>query len=49
MLRDARRAADRNVMLAQKIALESREKRALAVANRFQPNRFMFRRSRLLD
>jgi hypothetical protein len=38
-----------DVMLAQKIALESREKRALAVANHFQPNGFMFRRSRLLD
>ena len=38
-----------DVMLAQKIALESHEKRALAVANRFQPNGFTFRRRRLLD
>jgi len=37
-----------DVMLAQKIALESRESSALAVARRFVPNGFMFRRSRLL-
>ena len=37
-----------DVMLAQKIALESRESRALAVARRFVPNGFMFGRSRLL-
>ena len=38
-----------DVMLAQKIALESREKTVLAAARHFQPNRFTFRRSRLLD
>jgi hypothetical protein len=37
-----------DVMLSQKIALESCEGRALAVARRFVPNGFMFRRSRLL-
>jgi hypothetical protein len=38
----------RDVMLSQKIALEGCESRALAVARRFVPNGFMFRRSRLL-
>ena len=37
-----------DVMLSQKIALESCESRALAVARRFVPNGFMFRRGRLL-
>jgi hypothetical protein len=37
-----------DVMLAQKIALESCESRALAVAGRFVPNGFSFRRDRLL-
>ena len=37
-----------DVMLAQKIALESSESSVLAVARRFELNRFMFRRSRLL-
>lgn len=37
-----------DVMLAQKIALESCESSALAVARRFEPNGFMFRPSRLL-
>ena len=37
-----------DVMLAQKIALESCESRALAVARRFPPNGFWFRRSRPL-
>ena len=37
-----------DVMLSQKIALESWESGALAVARRFIPNRFSFRRSRLL-
>ena len=37
-----------DVMLAQKIALESCESSALAVARRFEPNGFMFRRARLL-
>jgi hypothetical protein len=37
-----------DVMLAQKIALECRESGALAVARRFVPNGFSFRRSRLL-
>jgi hypothetical protein len=37
-----------DVMLSQKVALESCEGRALAVARRFVPNGFMFRRSRLL-
>ena len=37
-----------DVMLAQKIALETSESSALAVARRFEPNFFMFRRSRLL-
>ena len=37
-----------DVMLAQKIALESRESSALAVARRFVPNVFMFRPGRLL-
>jgi hypothetical protein len=34
-----------DVMLSQKIALESCESRALAVARRFVPNGFAFRRS----
>ena len=37
-----------DVMLAQKIALESCESSALAVARRFVPNLFMFRPGRLL-
>jgi hypothetical protein len=37
-----------DVMLAQKIALESSESSALAVARRFVPNAFMFRPGRLL-
>jgi hypothetical protein len=37
-----------DVMLSQKIALESCESRALAVARRFAPNGFVFRRSRPL-
>jgi hypothetical protein len=37
-----------DVMLAQKIALESCESSALAVARRFVPNVFMFRPGRLL-
>jgi hypothetical protein len=37
-----------DVMLAQKIALESCENSALVVARRFKPNGFMFRQSRLL-
>ncbi|OKO69337.1 hypothetical protein AC629_41270 [Bradyrhizobium sp. NAS80.1] len=37
-----------DVMLAQKIALESCENRALGVARRFAPTGFMFRRSRLV-
>jgi hypothetical protein len=37
-----------DVMLAQKIALESCEGSVLAVARRFELNAFMFRRSRLL-
>ena len=37
-----------DVMLAQKIALETDESGALAVARRFKPNGFMFRPSRLL-
>jgi hypothetical protein len=37
-----------DVMLVQKIALESCESSALAVARRFEPNGFMFRRDRLL-
>jgi hypothetical protein len=37
-----------DVMLAQKIALESCESSALAVARRFAPNIFMFRPGRLL-
>ena len=37
-----------DVMLAQKIALESCEDSALAVARRFELNAFMFRRSPLL-
>jgi hypothetical protein len=37
-----------DVMLAQKIALESFESSALVVARRFKPNGFMFRQSRLL-
>lgn len=37
-----------DVMLSQKIALESCESRALAVARRFVPNLFSFRRGRLL-
>jgi hypothetical protein len=37
-----------DVMLAQKIGLESCESSALAVARRFKPNVFMFRPGRLL-
>jgi hypothetical protein len=37
-----------DVMLSQKIALEICESRALAVARRFVPNGFLFRRSPLL-
>ena len=37
-----------DVMLAQKIALESFERGALAVARTFAPNGFAFRRGRLL-
>ncbi|WGS23860.1 MULTISPECIES: hypothetical protein [unclassified Bradyrhizobium] len=37
-----------DVMLSQKIALESCESRALAVARRFAPNGYSFRRSRPL-
>ena len=37
-----------DVMLAQKIALENCEGDVLAVARRFEPNAFMFRRARLL-
>jgi hypothetical protein len=37
-----------DVMLSQKIALESGESAALAVARRFAPTGFSFRRSRLL-
>jgi hypothetical protein len=37
-----------DVMLSQKIALESCESRALAVARRFAPNGFSFRRGRPL-
>jgi len=37
-----------DVMLSQKIALENGESSALAVASRFVPNGFSFRRSRLL-
>jgi hypothetical protein len=37
-----------DVMLAQKIALESCESSAIAVARRFVPNVFMFRPGRLL-
>jgi hypothetical protein len=37
-----------DVMLSQKIALESCERAALAVARRFVPNGFSFRRARLL-
>jgi hypothetical protein len=37
-----------DVMLAQKIALESSESRALAVARRFAPNGLSFRQSRSL-
>ncbi|WGD54141.1 hypothetical protein QA641_09725 [Bradyrhizobium sp. CB1650] len=37
-----------DVMLSQKIALESCENRALEVARRFAPTGFMFRRNRLL-
>ncbi len=37
-----------DVMLAQKIALENSEGDVLAVARRFEPNAFMFRRARLL-
>ena len=37
-----------DVMLAQKIALESCESSVLAVARRFKLNRFMFRPNRLL-
>jgi hypothetical protein len=37
-----------DVMLSQKIALENSESSALAVARRFVPNAFSFRRSRLL-
>jgi len=41
-----RRLAAGDVMLAQKIALETCEKSALAVANRFPPNQMTFRASR---
>jgi hypothetical protein len=37
-----------DVMLAQKIALETREREVLAVARRFTPNGFHFRQSRPL-
>jgi hypothetical protein len=37
-----------DIMLSQKIALESCESRALAVARRFSPDAFSFRRSRQL-
>lgn len=37
-----------DVMLAQKIALESCESRAIEAARRFAPTGFMFRRGRLL-
>ena len=37
-----------DVLLSQKIALENSESGALAVARRFVPNGFMFRRSRSL-
>ncbi len=37
-----------DIMLAQKIALESCESSVLTVARKFVPNGFMFRRSRLL-
>jgi hypothetical protein len=37
-----------DVALSQKVALENWESGALAVAARFVPNRFSFRRSRLL-
>lgn len=37
-----------DVMLSQKIALESCESRALEVSRKFVPTGFMFRRSRLL-
>jgi hypothetical protein len=37
-----------DVMLAQKIALENCESSVLAVARRFVPDVFMFRRGRLL-
>jgi hypothetical protein len=38
-----------DVMLAQKIALESCKSSALLVAGKFKPNRFMFRRPLLGD
>jgi hypothetical protein len=41
-----RRLAAGDVMLAQKIALETCENKALAVANRFAPNQSTFRASR---
>jgi hypothetical protein len=41
-----RRLAAGDVMLAQKIALETCENSALAVANRFPPNQMTFRASR---
>jgi hypothetical protein len=41
-----RRLVAGDVMLAQKIALETCEKSALAVANRFPPNQMTFRTSR---
>jgi hypothetical protein len=41
-----RRLVAGDVMLAQKIALETCENSALAVANRFPPNQMTFRASR---
>jgi hypothetical protein len=41
-----RRLVAGDVMLAQKIALETSENKALAVANRFSPNQVTFRASR---
>ena len=37
-----------DIMLAQKIALETREDKARAVARRFTPNGFHFRQTRPL-
>jgi hypothetical protein len=42
----SRRLAAGDVMLAQKIALETCENSALAVANRFPPNQMTFRARR---